>query len=98
MAPVAEVVRASDPDEAVKRAEAEGYIMGELDRLADRLEALEADRVTLYARRRELYNLGRTLDPPIPGARMAKAARVSDAALVLSSGRRRQPRKKAGEG
>lgn len=71
------------PDrEAVQEA-----LLGELAAMADQLEQLENDRERLYARRRELYVRGREMTPPISGASMARAARVSDAALVLSARR-----------
>jgi hypothetical protein len=73
----------------VDRDEAEGYIIAELEALAERLEALEEERTVLYARRRDLYQLGRDLEPPVLGSKMAKAARVTDAALVLASQRRK---------
>ena len=62
-------------------------LLGELAAMADQLEQLEADRERLYSRRRELYVRGREMVPPISGASMARAARVSDAALVLSARR-----------
>lgn len=71
------------------RDDAERYIIAELEDLAERLEYLEEERTMLYARRRDLYQLGRDLDPPVLGSKMAKAARVTDAALVLASQRRK---------
>jgi hypothetical protein len=62
-------------------------LLAELTAMADQLEQLELDRDRLYARRRELYVRGREMTPPISGAAMARAARVSDAALVLSARR-----------
>jgi hypothetical protein len=76
------------PASANSRDDAERYILAELSVLANRLRAIEAERLGLYERRRELYNLGRALEPPVTGSAMAKAAGVSDAALVLSSGRK----------
>jgi hypothetical protein len=75
------------PASANSRDEAERYIIAELSLLATKLRAVEQERDALYERRRELYNLGRALDPPVTGSSMARAAGVSDAALVLSSGR-----------
>ncbi len=69
------------------REAVEESILGELSAMADQLEQLEADRERLYTRRRELYVRGREMAPPISGASMARAARVSDAALVLSARR-----------
>ncbi len=69
------------------RDEATVAILTELDTLATRLAELEQERDALYARRRELYVRGRGMKPPVSGAAMARAARVSDAALVLSARR-----------
>ena len=72
-----------------ERAEAEEYVLAELAHVASVLGSIEQTRDTLYARRRELYAMGREMTPPIPGSRMARAAGVSDAALVLSAARRK---------
>jgi hypothetical protein len=69
------------------RAAAEQAILEELSLMAEELESIEARRSELYARRRELYIRGRSMTPPVSGARMADAANVSDAALVLSARR-----------
>jgi hypothetical protein len=69
------------------RAEAEASILAELASMADELTDIEARRTWLYDRRRELYVRGRAMVPPVSGAAMAKAAGVSDAALVLSARR-----------
>jgi hypothetical protein len=75
------------PPPVPDREAVEESMLGELAAMADQLEQLELDRDRLYARRRELYMRGREMTPPISGAAMARAARVSDAALVLSARR-----------
>jgi hypothetical protein len=75
------------PTELPSRAQAEQAILAELAAMADELADIEARRTELYDRRRELYVRGRGMTPPVSGARMAEAARVSDAALVLSARR-----------
>lgn len=81
--------------DTITRESAEALILSEMAELGDKLRAVEAERDSLLARRRELYGRGRGLNPPVSGRRMAQASGVSDAALVLSA-RPRQTRRKAG--
>jgi hypothetical protein len=72
------------------RNDAAQAILVELGDVQARLRELDQERVELLARRRELYARGRGLRPAIPGAEMARACGISDAALVLSA--RRAPK------
>jgi hypothetical protein len=72
------------------RDDAAQAILTELGDVQATLRQVEQQRDHLLARRRELYNRGRGLRPPVPGAEMARACGVSDAALVLSA--RRAPK------
>lgn len=67
------------------REQAEAYILAELASYAAELADIDARRQALYERRADLYSIGRGLEPPVAAARMARAAGVSPAALVLST-------------
>lgn len=69
-------------------ADAAEYIINEMTKVGARLKVLDEERTALLARRRELYVIGRSMEPRVSGSAMAKAAQVTDAALVLSARRR----------
>ncbi len=56
----------------------ETELLAELDALADEIEHVNAERESLYLRRKALFVDGRTRRPPIGTRELGAAARCSD--------------------
>lgn len=56
----------------------------ELRRIARRIERVEEERRTLYARRLELFQAGQAAEPKMTHAQLAEHAQVSEEAVTLA--------------